>query len=645
MKSLRIACASFYAVSVLSLAVAPAAAADEATEQDLELFRTELINYISDLETLPISLVEAFVDEPMALVDAREQIQSFDHAELARIRDAIDQVPYWRQLPGFLATSLPTEEYFSPLELAASLDPQQLILGSERAQHDLTDFLDRLAELPQRFPEGAFSPGFEQRVGHLRTRIEGLAPGQRLSLRQAFNARAPQWGAEIRQAMAKSSGHPAADVDKNHCGPNNGSCNQSFPQDVLCEIDNVISEIAAIPCKVGEFATAAGQLILDSLLSLLEALENLLPTVDDLIATFESVLPSAYSEPDWPMKIFPGREKALIDKGIDPKAVDPVAAIPCPIAFGANPGDFPSNPLNIPLIGKFGDVDGSVRCDRQFRFVPRAVESFFPSDVTNVPVKVAHIILQAANHLIDYLCLCYDAAYAILFDDEQAIHRKFVARSFCKPGVSDSDCESWSLLKNCTSIGGCIPNPNADTQRNARFLKVSDLAAKGDAAMCAVAGQESTLACIDSLVSNVSTDVATLQSGVDGVLTDLADLDTGIAAVDASVQAVQQQSGDTTASLTVFQELSLQLRIEADLVRQGDARVSLFQLPQSVGGHIETVAAIVTDAIDQRQNAGRDVGVAIRYLDLAESLRQEGAYKKAYTQYRNAYREVVLTRN
>jgi hypothetical protein len=138
------------------------------------------------------------------------------------------------------------------------------------------------------------------------------------------------------------------------------------------------------------------------------------------------------------------------------------------------------------------------------------------------------------------------------------------------------------------------------------------------------------------------------QTNVNGAAAQVSDLDGDVAAVEAKLDALEGQADDlaeqqtvTSAFLLEFQDLMLRLRIEADLYREGNDRISLFQLPKDVGGFLDMVRAIVAAAIDKREEAGADVRLALTELQKADEEQTRRAYKSAYTSYRKAYRAAV----
>jgi hypothetical protein len=99
-----------------------------------------------------------------------------------------------------------------------------------------------------------------------------------------------------------------------------------------------------------------------------------------------------------------------------------------------------------------------------------------------------------------------------------------------------------------------------------------------------------------------------------------------------------------------YRRLTLRLAIEKDLLRQGDPRISMFQVPNdmcvTVGEHqqcgqLTTVHDIVADTIFQNRSAGFDTSLASVALQDGEGQEALGRYKAAYTRYRYAYQLAV----
>ncbi len=99
-----------------------------------------------------------------------------------------------------------------------------------------------------------------------------------------------------------------------------------------------------------------------------------------------------------------------------------------------------------------------------------------------------------------------------------------------------------------------------------------------------------------------------------------------------------------------FRRLTLRLDIEKDLLRMGDPRISLFQIPNSICittgehqscGQLDTVRDIVDDTIFDNRALGFNTTLATVALQDGDNQRSLGRYKAAYTRYRYAYQLAV----
>ena len=63
-----------------------------------------------------------------------------------------------------------------------------------------------------------------------------------------------------------------------------------------------------------------------------------------------------------------------------------------------------------------------------------------------------------------------------------------------------------------------------------------------------------------------------------------------------------------------FQRLAIRMKIEVNLLEEGDDRTSLYQLPASEMGYLETTRDIVVDTINMNLAAGLTVGNALTEL-------------------------------
>jgi hypothetical protein len=153
---------------------------------------------------------------------------------------------------------------------------------------------------------------------------------------------------------------------------------------------------------------------------------------------------------------------------------------------------------------------------------------------------------------------------------------------------------------------------------------------------------------IDSLVS-LGSDAGALESSVDayGAATSGA-----LAGLDSDVDGARNTAAQIAVQLTDLQNVlvddvagveedAVRSRIEANLVRTGDDRISTFQLPDAFGGLLEIVRQIVLDTIQDALDAGFDVTEAQAEFDRADAAVSTSDYKTAYERFRTAYRRAT----
>jgi hypothetical protein len=146
----------------------------------------------------------------------------------------------------------------------------------------------------------------------------------------------------------------------------------------------------------------------------------------------------------------------------------------------------------------------------------------------------------------------------------------------------------------------------------------------------------------DAITVGVDVPVSTRASqvSVDGVAA-------GVAIVDSKLGTPQDDIATDIASLAdafanqgedlaTFQDLSVQLAIE-EALQSSSGRISAFQLPSSVGGKLELVREVVSNAIAMNLAAGENVQDALALFGLGDRHFNFQQYKKAYGYYQQAY--------
>jgi len=87
--------------------------------------------------------------------------------------------------------------------------------------------------------------------------------------------------------------------------------------------------------------------------------------------------------------------------------------------------------------------------------------------------------------------------------------------------------------------------------------------------------------------------------------------------------------------------LTLRVQIERQM-GTGEPPLSVFYLPESFGGLLETVRAIVEDSLLQHQAAGYPVGKKWHFLSRGDQARTAFDYRTAYGWYQHAYRMATV---
>jgi len=134
----------------------------------------------------------------------------------------------------------------------------------------------------------------------------------------------------------------------------------------------------------------------------------------------------------------------------------------------------------------------------------------------------------------------------------------------------------------------------------------------------------------------------------DGEMLELTDLISGtLTSIDLSQNNRFDRVDQFHAS---FRETEIRQAIEEDLIRKGDKRISLFQIPESlcitdgeheICGMLETAHDIVAATILTAKQLGLNTDAAEDSFADGEDQQAQGFYKEAYTRYREAYVRAV----
>jgi len=275
------------------------------------------------------------------------------------------------------------------------------------------------------------------------------------------------------------------------------------------------------------------------------------------------------------------------------------ARLPCP----------PDN-FNLPGFGHVGEIRTWKNFSGTIGFAGNAIKDLTPSDIlTSLDLQAITII---ANFPIQWLSRCLENSWDAALQEAELDHQGL---------VHDNLDVVASTRATQLSVDGTQAQTNDIT---------------GD-----VAKVEGKLDNLNALLNGIESTTNKTIVTSDRLETTSIRLDTTATRVESKVDNLQLQQGQTSDTLTNLRDLWLRMSIEADLIRQANTRISLFQLPTSFGGYLELVRAIVADTLSKRKAAGVDVSKAMQDLNDGTSQYAAGNFKAAYTAFRKAYSRSV----
>jgi hypothetical protein len=259
-------------------------------------------------------------------------------------------------------------------------------------------------------------------------------------------------------------------------------------------------------------------------------------------------------------------------------AADQYARLPCP------PDGF-----MLPGFGEVGKIRTATNYNGTVGFAGNAIADIMPSDVlTSANIQA---IAAVANFPVQWLGSCLQSAYDKNFDTMQSNHR--------------------DLVEN-----------NLDVKASTRASQTS-------------------LDFSQAQTNDITGDVAVVEAKLDRLGLTTLRHDAKSTDLELKIDNLKLQQGQTNDQLDDTQAIVLRMFIEQDLLRNGNAKIGLFQMPSSQGGNLETARDIVAGTIASRNAAGVSTRQAER--DFASALEQYsfGNYKTAYDLLRRAYQKAV----
>lgn len=513
---------------LIALAATPVIAQ---TDQELEVFRADLLTYVGEISRLPSNVIAPLQKEGQSVADAEASVRELTYEELRPMYATLNRVPYWRGLPQILKNSVTKPEAVpTPLELAAALNRPPGV-DPEFVRAHLLTLTRTFASVPREY----VSAEYHGRVQRIEAEIRKLDVAQVLELQSMIQQRIPDWKRQLdRTPGANAAGRPVTVLS---------DCGSGSLTAILCEFGNVMSEIGAIPGKVLVFAADAVFEIINGILKIFTDLVDLIPTPEELVQSIGLL------DANW---------------GQIAQTVGDNLRLPCP-----------SQGTVIPGFGPTGEMDTWLTWAQTAGFLGNMIADVTPGDIlTSVD---AQAVAQVANFPIQWLSRCLENAYN---DNYEA-----------------AESENWDLVQENLDVF-------VSTRASQESVGVS-LAATAD----------------------IDDDVARAEAKLD--------------AIEAKADAMLSQQHETIDFLAEWKSSFLRQLIEADLFRQANTRIALFQLPASVGGYLEMAGAIVSDTIARRGAAGLNMQKAS--AEYAKGVAELGRanYKDAYTFFRSAYQRAV----
>lgn len=538
---------------------------------DPERFRSDLRVYVQDLSRLSPAVVDRVYKKEFSLAEAEATIESLTHEELRLMEQNLRLVPFWREVPQMLAEKSLSDP---ALQQAAAPAPAPVAIDVEVLRRPMLSFVGSLRSMPK----DLVSAEYHRRLDRVEATLAQLDAAQLVQLQGALNERMPVWIEATNRRDASKLGMEAQ-----------ASCGGSFPANILCELNAVFAEIAAIPNKVATFAADAVNFIGNELKKLFETIKDAIPTSPQGVMSLIGLGSSAYTS---------------VVSGLP--TIDP----PCP--------------SSVPGIGTVGDIRAMYVCQRGPEFLGRALFNIFPKDLWGMKPKIAAGLFYFPW---TYLCgTCFGGTYERNEAQASIAHRTLL--------TSNLNAVASSLVDQATvnEVQAKVTNVDADVAVVEAKLDV--LTAKTNEQLNRLDVEVTTRA------SEVSVDGGRAEAlGVlEGVEMTISKLDV----IDHEVVALIAEQNETASSLERFRKLAVRQRIEDDLIRNATTdRIGLFETPQAQGGFLEMAIAIVEETLASRRAAGVDLSSAGRDLQAAQADYGRGAFKSAYTSLRKAYQSAV----
>ncbi|HVR42457.1 MAG TPA: hypothetical protein VMS56_03340 [Thermoanaerobaculia bacterium] len=611
-------CLTVWAAGLLLWAAAGLAGATAPPEG--ELFRCELNEFVRELGVLPEF-------GATATMEAEEKVAALSMEEVAVLRAGFAQIPNWEQIPTVLASLRSSDLDYARAQLARSIGgraPGMPMTGEQELEQFRDDFLFMLDQMAKFAP--LMQPDYGERVAALRLRIEGMPFDALPILQKQYIERAP----ELRTAMVGDpfaepvdaiGGHGLADdpslVEAHAC---NCSCGLNIGCWGRC-IDCIFKEIASLGEKIANLVS------------------NILTMTKNF---FEVTLPDLGGKilalPGQVLSFFTGlwdRIKTLLEAAWDgllaivPRDLDAVLRL---LGFtGEIDFNWAAIASSVPTLAPpcEGDILDDVVavaaevCDRGGDALTELLFEIAPEDGLGLPLKIGVALLHFP---LAYLCQCDETADAIEYADAQDAHREWTGERL------DLALDTRATQSSVNALSLNLGDLDRDVEQVEAKLDIIE----------GTAGRiETNVDRANATSIRIEDNLVRIENTAGQSIMNLTTISETTRSIDSKVDLLIGGNLEQQEWLGDFNDLITRLRIEDNLLENRPDAISLFQLPQAFGGHLETVALIVADTINLMLAAGQPIFGAERELDRGDALRAAGDFVKAYQAYRSAYLDAV----
>ena len=539
--------------------------------EDLEVFRSELLGYVTDIGKLPEPVRARFGAQDTSVAQAQQSIRALSATDLQSLKQQLDRVPYWRQMPYVVSAALQNgNQVPSPRELALSLAPAGTTFGPDIIRQPMLSMIHALQQIPAQMVH----PDYQQRLAQVEQQIRNASPQDLLLLNSALSAHTAQWSQMLSHAQAEAAGGRVSS-EALHMAPDQDCSGTSFPNNVICNLNNIIQDVVDFFQALPGYATSAFNSIKDLFTGAISAIPGSLSSLANEIGLNN------------------------IDWNSVAQTASQYARLPCP-----------SNGTLIPGFGNVGEIRTAQNFAGTIGFAGNAIQDLTPSDVlTSADLQAITIV---ANFPVQWLSRCLQKSYDDNNSAAESAHQTLV---------------TTNLDVTASSRATQTSENNAQLQTVNTTADVAKVEAKLDALGAASGRIEATTQRIITTENRLETTSVRL--------------DTTATRVETKVDNLQLQQGQTSDNLTTLRDDWLRMYIELDLTRNGNTKISLFELPESFGGFLGLVQSIVQDTLQKRQAAGVNISSATRELNSAVQDIGFQNYKSAYDHLRHAYQDAV----